>query len=254
MDSAVNTPVNEKKKPFAIASITLILGALLVLWEAMFPVLRWFIAPDAPLTQFVHIPTTAVYMFIILCIFCVAVATFFKKSNIFLIVSLFALAVAYALFTLIDVNAFWDNYKVFTEVSHYPPGFDSEQIKDLFLNYGPYVLAESCMVLGFIVFGLVAIFARMGKVKLTNLWILGTVLFVIAALCALFNAFRAVITNFEWLGWMLEMWLDYGIGDTSNIVVDFFYRLGMPWLFCGTAAMHFISSILLGLYLKKLAK
>lgn len=250
MDSAVNTPVNEKKKPFAIASITLILGALLVLWEAVFPVLRWLISPGTPLTQFVHIPTTAVYMFIILCIFCVAVATFFKKSNIFLIVSLFALAIAYALFTLIEINTFFDAYDR-NFALYYGTG---DWVVELLIDYGPYVIAESCMVLGFIIFGLTAIFARMGKVKLTNLWILGTVLFVIAALCALFNAFRAVMTNFEWLGWMLEMWLDYGIGDTSDIVVDFFYRLGMPWLFFGTAVMHFISSILMGLYLKKLAK
>lgn len=241
MDSAVNTPASEKKKPFAIASITLLLGAFFVLWQALFPVLRRLIAPNVPAEALIRFSELATFAFIILCILSVAVATFFKKSNIFLIVSLFALALAYAIPSISCLKGFFLSL--------------GDEFTSLFtFEYGLYSGAYVCFVLGFLVLGLTAIFARMGKVKLTNLWILGTVLFVIAALCSMINAFRTVIVNFEQLGWALEMWLDYGIGDTSNIVVDFFYRLGMPWIFFGSAVMHFVSSILMGLYLKKLAK
>ncbi len=251
MDSAVNTPVTEKKKPFAIASITLIIGALLILGEAFMPIAN-FLAVGAPNSAFFQffVPSDFIaYLFIVLCIFCVAAATFFKKSNIFLIVSLFALALAYAVFAFMDIDVFINNYSFFKHNEDY-----SGPIFDLCLNLGPYILAEICFVSGFITLGLTAIFARMGKEKLTNLWILAAVLFVFAALLGLFIAGKAVIENFETLAYRLEMWLNYDIGDTSNIILYFFYRLGSAFLFCGSAVMHFISSILLGLYLKKLAK
>ena len=241
MDTAVNTPASEKKKPFAIASITLLLGAFFVLWQALFPVVRWLIAPNEPAAVLIRFSELATSAFIILCILSVAVATFFKKSNIFLIVSLFALALAYAIPSVSCLKGFFFSL--------------GDEFASLFtFEYGLFSGAYVCFVLGFLVLGLTAIFARMGKEKLTNLWILATVLFVIAALCSMINAFRTVIVNFEQLGWALEMWLDYGIGDTSDIIVDFFYTLLMPWIFFGSAVMHFVSSTLMGLYLKKLAK
>ncbi len=241
MDSAVNTPASEKKKPFAIASITLIIAAIFVFWQAISPVMKWLIAPNVPAEVYIKFSDLATSAFIILCILSVAVATFFKKSNIFLIVSLFALALAYAIPSVSCLKGFFFS-------------LGDEFTTRFIFEYGLYSGAYVCFVLGFLVLGLTAIFARMGKEKLTNLWILATVLFVIAALCSMINAFRTVIVNFRELGWALEMMLDYGIGDTSDIVADFFYRFFTPWIFFGSAAMHFISSILLGLYLKKLAK
>ena len=241
MDTVTQAPVAKTKKPFAIASITLIIGAIFVFWQAIIPVLKWLIAPDAPAEVYIKFSDLATSAFIVLCILSVAVATFFKKSNIFLMVSLFALTWAYAIPSVSCLKGFF-----FSLGDEFTTRFTFE--------YGLYSGAYVCFVLGFLVIGLTAIFARMGKEKLTNLWILATVLFVIAALCSMINAFRTIIINFEQLGWALEMWLDYGIGDTSDIIVNFFYTLLTPWVFFGSAAMHFISSILMGLYLKKLSK
>ena len=251
MDSVTPVPAANKKKPFAIASITLILGAFFVLGEAFMPIAK-FLAVSAPNSAFYQffIPSEfAAYLFVVLCIFCVAAAMFFKKSNIFLIVSLFALALAYAVFVFMDLDVFVKNYSFFKHNEDY-----SKPIFDLCLNQGTYILAEICFVLGFIILGLTAIFARMGKAKAANLWILALVLFAAGVLFGVVIAGKAVMENFETLAYRLEIWLKRGVGDILIIVLYFFARLGSAFLFCGVTVMHFVSSILTGLYLKKLAK
>ena len=107
MDSVTPIPVENKKKPFAIASITLILSVFLVFSEMILPYVRAILL-DLPFEYVFDFSTVANYLFIMLCILCVAVATFFKKSNIFLIVSLFLLGFAYAVFAIIDASALLD--------------------------------------------------------------------------------------------------------------------------------------------------
>ena len=244
MDSVTPVPAANKKKPFAIASITLILSVFLVFSEMILPYVRAILL-DLPFEYVFDFSTVANYLFIMLCILCVAVATFFKKSNIFLIVSLFLLGFAYAAFAIIDASALLDAWAQNTAMGY------TEFKTDLILLYGPYIAAGMCAALGWAVLGLVAIISRK---KPSNLWILSTVLFVISALAVAVILGRFVIDNFERLGWALEVWLDYGIGGASNAVYDFFFRFLVPVFYLGSIVLHFVSSILLGLYLKKLVK
>ena len=84
--------------------------------------------------------------------------------------------------------------------------------------------------------------------------ILALVLFEAGVLFGIVIAGKAVMENFETLAYRLEIWLERGVGDILIIVLYFFARLGSAFLFCGVTVMHFVSSILTGLYLKKLAK
>ena len=121
----------------------------------------------------------------------------------------------------------------------------------LILDYVPYIAAGLCVALGFMLLGLTAVISRK---KPSNLWILSTVLFVIALLVCVFIVLRTTFVTFENLGWALEAWLDHGIGSASNAVYDFFFNFFTPVFYLGTVLLHFVSSILMGLYLKKLAK
>ena len=244
MDSVTPVPAAKTKKPFAIASITLILSVFLVFAEMMVPYVRAILL-NVPLERVFDFSTVLAYLFIMLCILCVAVATFFKKSNVFLIVSLFLLGVSYAAFSMIDVSSLlqlW-SYKTAAGYADFQTG--------VLLDYVPYIATGLCMALGFILLGLTAIIARK---KPSNLWILSTVLFVIAALVSAFIFLRTTVVTFENLGWALEAWLDYGIGRTSAAVYDFFLNFFTPVFYGGSVVLHFVTSILLGLYLKKLAK
>ena len=237
MDSVTPVPAAKTKKPFAIASITLILSAILVFAEMISPYVRGVLL-DLPFEYIFDFATVVSYLFVILCIFCVAVATFFKKSNIFLIVSLFTLGFAYVCFSMLDVSSVFDAWSSYDKAS-------------LILGYGPYIVGGLCTALGFAVLGITAVIARK---KPSALWIISTVLFVVALLASAFAFGKSVIDNFEQLGWALEMILDYGVGDTSEIVLDFFSRFAVPAYYLGSTLMHFVTSILMGLYLKKLAK
>ena len=237
MDSVTPVPAAKTKKPFAIASITLILSVFLVFAEMISPYVRGVVL-DLPFEYIFDFATVVSYLFIMLCIFCVAVATFFKKSNIFLIVSLFTLGIAYAAFAMLDVSSMLDGWTSYDKTS-------------LILGYGPYITGSLCAALGFVVLGISAVIARK---KPSGLWIISTVLFVVALLASAFIFGKSVIDDFENLGWALEMVLDYGVGDTSDIVFDFFSRLFVPVLYMGSTLLHFVTSILMGLYLKKLAK
>ena len=237
MDTVIEVPVANKKKPFALACITLILSGILVFAEMISPYVRAIVL-DLPMEYVFDFPTLLTHLFIILCILCVAVATFFKKSNIFLIVSLFTLGFAYVCFSMLDVSSMFDAWPFYDKTS-------------LILGYGPYIVGGLCTALGFAVLGITAVIARK---KPSGLWIISTVLFVVALLASAFAFGKTVINNFEQLGWALEMWLDYGVGDTSEIVFDFFSRFFVPVLYTGSTLLHFVTSILMGLYLKKLAK
>lgn len=249
MDSVAPIPVENKKKPFAIASITLILSVFLVFAEMIVPYLRAIIhgrPMQVILNEVFHFPTLLSYSFIMLCILCVAVATFFKKSNIFLIVSLFLLGLAYAAFAMLDFSSMLDVWEFYTQV-----GYTDFQTR-LILDFVPKIATGLCMALGFILLGLTAIIARK---KSSNLWILSTVLFVIAALISAFIFLRSTFVTFENYGWALEAWLDYyGIISVPIVVYDFFLNFFTPVFYGGTVVLHFVTSILLGLYLKKLAK
>lgn len=245
MDSVAPIPVENKKKPFAIASVTLILSVFLVFAEMIVPYLRAIIhgqPMQVILDEVFHSPTVLSYSFIMLCILCVAVATFFKKSNIFLIVSLFLLGLAYAAFAMLDFSFMLDRWEA---------GYAYFQ-KQLILSFVPDIATGLCMALGFILLGLTAIIARK---KLSNLWILSTVLFVIAALISAFIFLRTAFVTFENYGWALEAWLDYyGIISVPIVVYDFFLNFFTPVFYGGTVVLHLVTSILLGSYLKKLAK
>jgi hypothetical protein len=244
MDTVIEVPVANKKKPFALACITLILSGILVFAEMISPYVRAIVL-DLPMEYVFHFPTLLTHLFIILCILCVAVATFFKKSNIFLIVSLFTLGFAYVCFSMLDVSSLlnaWE-YNVLSGYTDFETG--------LILDYVPYIAAGLCTALAFVVLGITAVIARK---KPSALWILSTLLFAVALLTSMFIFGKTVINNFEQLGWALEMWLDYGVGDTSEIVFDFFSRFFVPVLYMGSTLLHFVTSILLGLYLKKIAK
>ena len=248
MDFAVNTPASEKKKPFAIASVTLILSVVLVFSEMILPYLRavMFGYPAQVIfDKIFHFPTVLCFFFIMLCILCAAVATFFKKSNIFLIVSLFMLGLAYAAFAILDFSSMLNAWESNTLMGY--TGFET----GVLLDYVPYIAAGLCVALGFMLLGLTAVISRK---KPSNLWILSTVLFVIAVLVCVFIVLRTTFVTFENLGWALEAWLDYGIGNASNAVYDFFFNFFTPVFYLGTVLLHFVSSMLLGLYLKKLAK
>ncbi len=243
MDNAVNAPVTEKKKPFAIASITLLLSVVFVFAEMISPYVRAILL-DLPFEYVFDFSTLVSYLFIMLCILCVAVATFFKKSNIFLIVSLFALGFAYVAFAMLDVSSLltsWENNVLAGIVD-----FET----DLLISFVPYIAAGLCVALGFMLLGLTAVISRK---KPSNLWIISAVLFVVALLATAFIFGKSLIDNFEQLGWALEMILDYGIGDASDIVIDFFSRFFVPVCYMGGMLFHFVSSVLMGLYLKKLA-
>ena len=243
VDFAAPVPVENKKKPFAIASITLILSVFLVFTRMIWPYLKAIILGrpmQVILDEVFDFPTLLSYSFIMLFILCVAVATFFKKSTIFLIGSLFMLGLAYAAFAMLDLSSLldrWDDYAYFQNL--------------LILSFVPYIAAGLCMALGFILLGLTAIIARK---KPSNLWILSTVLFGIAALVSAFIFLRTTSVAFEDLGWALRRWLHLGIGSASIEVYDFFLRCFAPVFYGGTVVLHFVTSILLGLYLKKLAK
>ena len=237
MDTVIEVPVANKKKPFALACITLILSGILVFAEMISPYVRAIVL-DLPFEYVFDFSTLLAYLFIMLCILCVAVATFFKKSNIFLIVSLFTLGFAYVCFSMLDVSSLFDAWSYYDKTS-------------LILGYGPYIVGGLCTALAFAVLGITAVIARK---KPSGLWIISTVLFVVALLASAFAFGKSVIDNFEQLGWALEMILDYGVGDTSEIVVDFFSRFFTPALYLGSTLLHFVTSILMGLYLKKLAK
>ena len=237
MDTVIEVPVANKKKPFALACITLILSGILVFAEMISPYVRAIVL-DLPFEYVFDFSTLLAYLFIMLCILCVAVATFFKKSNIFLIVSLFTLGFAYVCFSMLDVSSLFNAWSSYDKTS-------------LILSYGPYIVGGLCTALAFAVLGITAVIARK---KPSALWIISTVLFVVALLASAFAFGKSVIDNFEQLGWALEMWLDYGFGDTSEIVVDFFSRFFTPALYLGSTLLHFVTSILMGLYLKKLAK
>ena len=153
MDTVIEVPVANKKKPFALACITLILSGILVFAEMISPYVRAIVL-DFPMEYIFHFSTLLTYLFIILCILCVAVATFFKKSNIFLIVSLFALGFAYFIVAMQDVSSLltsWENYALAGIV-----GFE----KDLLISYVPYIAAGLCVALAFALLGLTAIIAR----------------------------------------------------------------------------------------------
>ena len=116
MDSVTPVPAAKTKKPFAIASITLILSAILVFAEMISPYVRGVLL-DLPFEYIFDFATVVSYLFVILCIFCVAVATFFKKSNIFLIVSLFTLGFAYVCFSMLDVSSVFDAWSSYDKAS-----------------------------------------------------------------------------------------------------------------------------------------
>lgn len=243
MDTVIEVPVANKKKPFALACITLILSGILVFAEMISPYVRAIVL-DLPFEYVFHFSTLLAYLFIILCILCVAVATFFKKSNIFLIVSLFALGFAYVIFAWLNVSSLLDAWK-YNVLSGYT------DFETVILFYVPYIAAGACIALGFMMLGLTAIIARK---KASGLWIISTVLFVVALLATAFIFGKSLIDNFKQLAWALEMILDYGIGDTFEIVFDFFSRFFVPVLYMGSTLLHFVTTILFGLYLKKIAK
>ena len=248
MDSVTPVPAANKKKPFAIASITLILSVFLVFAEMIVPYLRAILLGwpmQVILDKVFDFPALLSYLFIMLCILCVAVATFFKKSNVFLIVSLFLLGVSYAAVAMLDVSSMLEEWEFNTLMGY------ADFQTGVLLDYVPYIATGLCMALGFILLGLTAIIARK---KPSGLWILSTVMFVIAALVSAFIFLRTTFVTFENLGWALEAWLDYGIGSASGAVYDFFLNFFTPVFYGGSVVLHFVTSILLGLYLKKLAK
>ena len=165
MDTQFTPEINAKKKPFAFASITLIFTAFLVLGKALSPFLN-SLSGRIPLSQLVSVPNLVVHAFIILAILCVAAATFFKKSNLFLIISLFAVAIGFAVLAFFSVSSL-------IQVSTYP-NYPEEIRRGLIFSNVLYAAEEICFVLGFITLGITAILARMGKTKETNLWILAS--------------------------------------------------------------------------------
>ena len=244
MDTVIEVPVANKKKPFALACITLILSGILVFAELISPYVRAIVL-GLPMEYVFHFPTLLTYLFIMLCILCVAVATFFKKSNIFLIVSLFTLGLAYVIFAWHDVSSLLDAWK-----DNVLSGYTSFET-ELILFYVPYIAAGLCVALAFALLGLTAIIARK---KASGLWIISTALAVFALIACLVAFGKSVIDNFEQLGWALEMILDYGVGDTFGIVFEFFSCFFVPVFYMGSTLLHFVTTILLGLYLKKIAK
>lgn len=244
MDTPIPSPVTEKKKPFAFASITLIFTAFLVLGDAFTPFLN-FLSGQISSSQLVNIPDLAVHAFIILAIICAAVATFFKKSNVFLIISLFAVATGFAVLAYFHVNSI-------IQISSYP-NYPAEIRGNLIFSNVLYAAEVICFVLGFITLGIVAILARMGKTKATNLWILASFLFLAAVLVGVVFVGKTFFGNYDYFVSKIHMVLN-GWGSVTELLTSFIITFCGAAIFMGTTVMNLINSILLGTYLKKLAR
>lgn len=244
MDTQFTPEINAKKKPFAFASITLIFTAFLVLGKAFSPFLN-SLSGRIPLSQLVSVPNLVVHAFLILAILCVAAATFFKKSNVFLIISLFAVAIGFAVLAFFSVSSL-------IQVSTYP-NYPEEIRRGLIFSNVLYAAEEICFVLGFITLGITAILARMGKTKETNLWILASFFFLAAVIVGVAFVGKSLFGNFDYFVHRFEMLLN-GWGSFTELFTTFLITFCPASIFFGNTVMNLINSILLGTYLKKLSK
>ena len=198
--------------------------------------------PQIVQSHLVHFILSAV---IILFLLCLAVSTFFKKSNVFLIISLFALAVCCGIFAITyasNVASISANIEI--------PEITRSNLKTTNLLH---LARFALFALGYVILGAVAVFARMGKTKATNLWWLAGALFLLVVGVAVIFAVTIAIQNFEQVEQVVRMFVN---GWYS--IVEFFMELtkliGTASMFFGTSVMSLINCILLGTYLKKLSK
>jgi len=244
----VQVPVKKQKKPFPFAAITFVFASLIIFGRACLPVINWFLQGHnfSTLTTSLSIPFVLSVSFVALCLLCVAVAMFFKKSNIFLIVSLFAAAVGFLWFTTSNMSA------LFNQLSFITVG--SEEYFRMLKNYIPLIAADACNALAFIVLGITAVLARLKKVKATNIWILASLLLAVAAFClsldfvnVLLNFVPIIKNEFETFAYVDS------VPPLSYIFV-YYSIIADSAIYLSATVMTLLSSLLAGLYLKKLAK
>ena len=246
MDTQFTPETNAKKKPFAFASITLLFTAFLFFGNAFVPYLN-ALTGHITISQLLQAYTLSnlFYGAIIFCILCTAVAAFFKKSNIFLIISLFALAICLA---IPAATSAYSGIQTSASVNM-PLELRSKLVTAQILDS----VRMGMFSLGFLVIGMVAIFARMGKTKAVNLWWLAAAFFAIAIIAALIYAVINIKANYEHTVQQIKMFLD-GWYSFIEVFSAFLISYCAPALFIGTSVMNLINAILLGTYLKKLSK